>query len=84
MEIDDALVERIADIVERRLRGRSLPPTEYYDFAQAAAVVGLSEKALRDRHTRGKGPASIKMGGKVRFHRSAVVEWMTAQRVSKS
>jgi hypothetical protein len=85
MEINDALIERIADVVEARLRGRAMPPQEYFNFAQAAAFLGLrSEKALRDRHTRGKGPPYIKVGGLVRFERRALVEFMAAQRVGKS
>ncbi len=53
----------------------------WYEFAEAAVYVGISEDKLRNRHRTGTGPAYVKPSHKtVLFEQAALDAWITSWR----
>lgn len=53
-----------------------------YTVREAAAVVGLSERALRHRISRGEGPRIIRLGvSTIRVHEDDLRAWMQIEEV---
>ncbi len=46
------------------------------DEDQAAAMLNVSKRTLRRFRQKGKGPRFNKIGGKVRYRRSSIEEWL--------
>lgn len=91
MESDNALdpqwaplAERIAALVDARLREAPRPPDqEFFDFDDAARIVGLTPKALREHVARGAGPRTVRPRGAkrmVRFQLQDLRDWMVEAR----
>jgi excisionase family DNA binding protein len=45
---------------------------------QAAKFLGLSSRTLQAWRSQGRGPAYVKVGRSIRYWRSALLEWMSA------
>lgn len=53
-----------------------------YTVKEAAAVVGLTERALRHRISRGEGPRIIRLGvATIRIHEDDLRNWMQVEEV---
>jgi excisionase family DNA binding protein len=53
-----------------------------YTVREAAAVVGLSERALRHRLSRGEGPRIIRLGvATIRIHEDDLRRWIQVEEV---
>ena len=46
---------------------------------EVAEITRLSESSLRWLRHRGEGPAAFKVGRRLRYRRSAVLEWVAKQ-----
>ena len=74
VELSQADVARIAAAVAAELRKR--PDDSLLTPKQAAEFVGLSEKALERRRSRGMPPEAVKRGGRVFYLRSVVEQFI--------
>ena len=74
VELSQADVARIAAAVAAELRKR--PDDSLLTPKQAAEVVGLSEKALERRRSRGMPPEAVKRGGRCFYLRSTIEEFV--------
>lgn len=53
-----------------------------YTVKEAAAVVGLSERGMRHRISRGEGPRIIRLGvATIRIHEDDLRNWMQVEEV---
>jgi predicted DNA-binding transcriptional regulator AlpA len=50
---------------------------------QAAELLALSVRTLQAWRLRGAGPAFVRAGSAVRYQRTAIAEWITANTVSQ-
>jgi predicted site-specific integrase-resolvase len=50
----------------------------------AAVFLGLAQHTLEQWRTDGKGPAFIKMGAAVRYHKDDLIAWRNARRVTNT
>lgn len=74
------LANRIAELVDARLREAPRPPPQqYFDVDDAARYLGFTPKALRGYVELGKGPRVRRPNGTgrvIRFHRDDLDAWM--------
>ena len=74
------LAEKIAELVDARLRDAPRPPEQqFFDMDGAARILGLTPKALRCYIEQGKGPRVLRPNGKgriMRFHRDDLTAWL--------
>ncbi len=82
---DDALVERVMQRVLSRLREDTEPRglRAYYSFEQAAELLCISHRTLRNKHFQKKGPKPTYVGRLVRFHHADLAEWLAKYRARK-
>lgn len=63
----------------------ALDPDEFLTPVEVARITRLSVRTLSDRRWKGTGPAFIKLspgkGGRIRYRRSDVTQWLCAQTV---
>jgi hypothetical protein len=81
--IDDALVQRVADLVEARLRASPVDRA-YYTFEQAGELMHISHRTLRNLHFRKVGPKPTYVGRLVRFHANDLSAWLAEHRAKKT
>jgi predicted site-specific integrase-resolvase len=55
-----------------------------YNEAQAAAILQMDATTLNKWRCRGKGPAYLKIGGKIRYEKSALDSFLASCRVAPS
>lgn len=80
-------VRDLAETVRRLERATQPPPpptpagqAEFLSVGDLAELIGLSEGAVRNLRYRGRGPAATKVGGRLRFRRRDVEEWLAGER----
>jgi excisionase family DNA binding protein len=52
------------------------PEVELMTTAEASAVLGIPVGTLRYYRSSGTGPASFRLGGRIRYHRADVLAWV--------
>ncbi|MFD5227426.1 helix-turn-helix transcriptional regulator [Streptomyces qaidamensis] len=66
----------------------ALDPDELLTPVEAARVAKLSVSTLKDKRWKGTGPKFIKLspgrGGRIRYRRSDIEEWLSGGRNSRS
>ena len=78
LQLSDHDVARIALAVVAELKKQ--PEDRLLTPRQAAAVVGLSEKALERRRSRGMQPEAVKRGARVFYMKSALEQYVARGR----
>jgi excisionase family DNA binding protein len=78
INLEDALIEKIARLVETRIRKRPVTPT-FLNIPQAAALLNVSPRTLRNWHQRGEGPKASYVGRLVRFTHDSVSEFIATR-----
>lgn len=73
------LTQKLCDELSRQLPIEVLPPVA--TSRQVAAVIGTSEAALSQERYQHKGIPYTKIGRRVRYLRSDVIEFLAANRV---
>lgn len=73
------LIQKLCDELSRQLPIDVLPPVS--TSRQVAAVIGTSEAALSQERYQHKGIPYTKIGRRVRYLRSDVIEFLAANRV---
>lgn len=73
------LIQKLCDELSRQLPIDVLPPVA--TSRQVAAVIGTSEAALSQERYQHKGIPYTKIGRRVRYLRSDVIEFLAANRV---
>lgn len=73
------LIQKLCDELSRQLPVDVLPPVA--TSRQVAAVIGTSEAALSQERYQHKGIPYTKIGRRVRYLRSDVIEFLAANRV---
>lgn len=74
-----SLIQKLCDELSRQLPIDVLPPVA--TSRQVAAVIGTSEAALSQERYQHKGIPYTKIGRRVRYLRSDVIEFLAANRV---
>ncbi len=72
-------IEAKVDALAERAPTASLPSDEgpeYMDTVGAAAFLGVSKQSMALWRSKGEGPKYSKVGGTVRYSRSALRSWM--------
>jgi excisionase family DNA binding protein len=77
----DQLVELVTKRVIAELGGK--PIREFMTFEQAADLLCLSPRTLRNLHVMKKGPKPTYVGRLVRFHRDDVLDFLQKRREPK-
>lgn len=49
--------------------------------AQAADYLGMSERTLQRRHSEGKGPPRMKIGGIILYSEESLIRWLKAHEI---
>jgi len=73
------LIQKLCDDLNRQLSIDVLPPVA--TSRQVAAVIGTSEAALSQERYQHKGIPYTKIGRRVRYLRSDVIEFLAANRI---
>jgi hypothetical protein len=74
LQLSDHDVARIATAVAAELKRQ--PEDRLLTPRQAAAIVGLTEKALERRRARGMPPEAVKKGGRCFYLRSVLAQYV--------
>ncbi len=53
-------------------------PYRLLEYREAAAMIGVNERTLRDYIVRGIGPRVTRIGGYMRFRHDHIVQWLDA------
>lgn len=79
-EAEMRIAKRVAEHVLRTLRGQAMPAQAFFSIDQAAVILGISSRTLRNKHERGIGPRAVKIPGSnlVRFHIDDLTKWWRA------
>src|SRR5262245_46503780 len=82
VELLTPLIEHIVGEALRRLEGAraALPPERLaYGEAEAARLLSLHPHQLRDERRRGRIKASLVVGGRVRYRREDLLDYLAAR-----
>jgi excisionase family DNA binding protein len=77
--------ERIATALEKQtgtgsqpavIENQSIQDKEILTDKETAFYLGLADRTLRDWRKKGKGPAFVRMGTKIRYRKTAINEYL--------
>jgi len=81
VQLLEAVLNGDADGVQVLARQRERTPDDLLDEVEVAQQLATSVRAIRNWRQQQRGPAYVRVGGRVRYRRSDIADWIDAGRV---